>query len=280
MLVINLHTLQTIYVLDFVHNIFLYCCRTLNRQNISWSNSTIRQRSSSTYIVIFLNKDLLRQCYKVLSYITCLRCYNDFTVTTLNLTHCNFTINFWNHSRIRRITCFEQFGYTRQTTGNITSLTYCTRNLNQNITSFHWLTIFNNYVTAHRQVVSTKNTSLFISNMQRRNFGLILRFSNNNLTQTSSFIRFYLICNIFYYRFKVNLTADFSNDYSIKWIPFCNQLTFFYNITVQSIQLRTIRNVVSRKNDACIHVNKTQFSQTTYNYFYSFTAFFYSVNNS
>ena len=42
MLIIDLHTLQTVYILNFVHNIFLHCRRTFNCQNVCRSNSTIR----------------------------------------------------------------------------------------------------------------------------------------------------------------------------------------------------------------------------------------------
>ena len=59
-LVIDLHTLQTIYILNFIYDIFLYSRRTFNRQNIRRCSGTVRQWSTSTYIVILLHQDLFR----------------------------------------------------------------------------------------------------------------------------------------------------------------------------------------------------------------------------
>ena len=166
MLIVNLHTLQTVNVLDFIYDIFLNGCRTFDGQDVGRSNSTVRQRSSGTYIVIFLNQNLLRQSNQVLTNVTSLRCNDDFTVTTFNLTHRNFTIDFRNDSRIRRVTSFEQLSYTWKTTGDITRLTYGTRNLHQNITRLHGLFVFYYYVTTYRQVVCTDNSTVLIQDVQ------------------------------------------------------------------------------------------------------------------
>ena len=192
MLIIDLHTLQTVYILNFIHNIFLYSCRTFNCQNICWSSSTVRQRSTCTYIVIFLNQNLFGQCNKILLHFTCFRSYDDFTVTTLDLTHCNLTVNFRNDSRIRRITCFKQLSNTRKTTRDITRLTYSTRNLHDYFTGF------------------------------RRNFRFILRFNNDDFTKTGCFIRFHFISNILNYTFEFNLTSCFSYNNGIERVPFSN----------------------------------------------------------
>ena len=99
-LIIDLHTLQAVYILNFIHDIFLYSCRTLDCQDICRSSSTVRQRSTSTYIVIFLYQNLLRQCNQILLNLTRLGSYDDFTVTTFDLTHCHLTVDFRNDSRI------------------------------------------------------------------------------------------------------------------------------------------------------------------------------------
>ena len=232
MLIVNLHTLQTVYVLDFIYDIFLNGRRTFDSQDISRSDSTIRQRSSGTYVVIFLNQNLLRQCNQVLTYITCLGSHDDFTVTTFDLTHCYLTIDFRYDCRVRRVTSFKQLSYSRKTTGDITSLTNGTRNLHQNITCFHGLLVFYDYVTTYRQVVCTDNSTILIQNVQRRNLVLILRFSDDDFTQTCSFIGFYLVSDIFNHRFKVNLTGSFCYDNGVERVPLRNQLALFYDFTV------------------------------------------------
>ena len=166
MLVVNLHTLQTVYVLDFINDVFLYSRRTLDGQDVSRSNSTIRQRSSGTYIVVLLYQNLLGQSNQIFLHIASLGSYDDLTVTTLDLTHSHFTVDFRYNCRVRRISGFEQLSNTRKTTGDITRLTYGTRNLNQNITSLNSLLVFYHYVTSYRKVVSTDNTAVLVNNVK------------------------------------------------------------------------------------------------------------------
>ena len=244
-LIINLHTLQTVNILYLVYDIFLYSRRTFNGQDVGRSNRTIRQRSSGAYIVVLLNKNLLRKINQVLLHFTGLRCYNDLTVTTFNLTHGNFTIDFRNHSRVGRVTCLKQFCNTRQTTGDITSFTNSARNLHKDVTGLYRLIVFNNNVSTHREVISTYQVTIFCRNMSRRNFCLILRFDNDDFTQTGSFIRFYLISYVLNHTLELNLTGCFSNNNSVERVPFSNQFTLLNHITVSSIQFRTVRNIMS-----------------------------------
>ena len=71
------------------------------------------------YIVAFLHKDLLGQRDEVLLLLAHTRFEDKLAVTTLDMAHNDLTINLRYHSLVRRITCLQQLGYTRQTTGNI-----------------------------------------------------------------------------------------------------------------------------------------------------------------
>ena len=129
-LIVNLHTLQTINVLYFVNDILLNSRKTSNLQNIIQSDYTCRQWSTCTYSIMLLNEQLLRQWYKILTLFTRLRgdCY--LTITTLQWTHCYLTIDFRYDSRITWVTCLKELGNTWQTTSDITSTTNSTWNLN------------------------------------------------------------------------------------------------------------------------------------------------------
>ena len=91
--------------------------------------------------------------------VACLRCNDDFAVTTLHLTHCYLTIDFRNHGRVRRVTSFKQLGYTWETTRNITRTTYGTWNLNEGCTCLDFRTVLDDLlqVTTHREVVSSEH---------------------------------------------------------------------------------------------------------------------------
>ena len=93
-LIINLHTLQTVNVLNLVHNIFLHGRRTFDSQDVRRCDSTVRQRSTGAYIVVLLNQNLLGQRYEVLLHFTGLGSNDDFAITAFHLTHGNLTVDF------------------------------------------------------------------------------------------------------------------------------------------------------------------------------------------
>ena len=104
---------------------------------------------------MLLNQDLLRERYQVTALLTSLRGNNDLTVTALYLTHGYLTIDLGYNGRCRWVTSLEELGYTRQTTGDITTLGSCTRNLNESLTSLNSLAILYNHVTTHREIISS-----------------------------------------------------------------------------------------------------------------------------
>ena len=280
MLVVNLHTLQTIYVLNFVHDIFLYGSRTLNRQDVSRSDGTIRQWSTCTNVVVFLYKDLLGQVHQILLHFAGLRCHHDFAVTTLDLTHRDFTVDFRYHRRIGRVTGFEQFSNTWKTTGDIACLTYGTWNLHEDVTRLHGLTVFYHNVTTYREVVCTNRIAVFGIDMSRWNLGSVLRFDDDDFAQTGSVIDICLVSHVFNHRFEVNLTRSFGNDNGVERVPLGNELTLFHHFTIRCIELGTVRNVVSRKHDTCVDIHKTYFCQTAYHYLHGFAHFVYGINRT
>ena len=94
MLVVDLHTLQTVNVLNLINDILLYGCGALDGEDVARSDDTVRERSACTHSVVLLNEDLLRQRYEILALVASLRCDDDLTVATLNFAHCNLTVDF------------------------------------------------------------------------------------------------------------------------------------------------------------------------------------------
>ena len=61
MLVVDLNTLQTIYILYFVDDVLLNSGRTLDGKDVGWRDDTIRKRRTGTYGIVLLYKNLLRE---------------------------------------------------------------------------------------------------------------------------------------------------------------------------------------------------------------------------
>ena len=189
-LVVNLHTLQTVNVLHLVDDVFLYCGGTLDRQDVIGSDDTVRKWCTCTHGVVFLNKNLLGQRHKILALFTCLGSHDNLSVTTLYLAHGHLTVNLAHHSRVGRVTCLKQLGHTWKTTGDVTCLTNGTRNLHQGSTCRNSLTVFHNNVTSHGEDICTYHLATLIDDVAGRHLALVLRFGDDLLGKTCSIIGF------------------------------------------------------------------------------------------
>ena len=59
-LVVDLHTLHTVYILYFVHDVFLYGCRAHDIRDVGRGDCTVRNLGTGTNYVVLLYKQLLR----------------------------------------------------------------------------------------------------------------------------------------------------------------------------------------------------------------------------
>ena len=178
----------------------------------------------------------------------------------------NGTVNFRYHSRVRRVTCLEQLGNTGQTTGDITSLTLYTRNLNEDVTCSEFLTILDNHVTAYRQVVRTEHLALGTDDIGRRNLGTVLGLNDDDFLKTCGLIGLDLICYVCNDVSQLDLTGNLSDDEGVERIPCSNQVTLLNCSAALDKELRTVRQVVVGECDACVLVNELDLTQTAYYY--------------
>ena len=151
---------------------------------------------------------MFRQRNHIFLNLTQLRRYGDLTVTTFDLTESYLSVDLRYDSRVRRVTSLEQLGYTRKTTGDITGLTYGTRDLNQNLTSFHYITIVFHDVSTQRQRVVLQVITILIHDMSGRSLRLILRLDDDLLLQTGSLITLNLVSYVLYQTLELDLTGN------------------------------------------------------------------------
>ena len=243
MLIVDLHTLETVNVLYLVNDVLLNGSRTLNSEDIAWSDNTIRKWSTCTYGIMLLNKNLLRERYEVRLLVACLRCNDDLTITSLNLAHCYLTIDFRYDSRVRRVAGLEELCYSWKTTSDITCTTYGTWNLNQCGTSSDGLTILYSKVTTYREVVCTQYLTRLRNNVYSRNLCTILRISNDLFGHTGCIIGLSTEGDITLYIVELNLTSVFADDNGVEWVPLSNTIALLNLGSILEIERRTIRYV-------------------------------------
>src|SRR5699024_425143 len=120
MLVVDPHSLQAIYLLDLIHKIRLYSIGTHNIEDLLGGNRTVGKLLAGFYIVVLLDKNMLRQrdqiCFLRLAV---LAFNNDFLFTAFTPAHAHDTVNFRYGGRVAGGTGLKEFRHARQTCRNI-----------------------------------------------------------------------------------------------------------------------------------------------------------------
>src|SRR5690625_930596 len=100
-LVIDFHTLQTVYFLNFIHQVALYSKWAENVQDLLCRYGTVRKGLSCFHKVIFLYKDVLGKGDQIPLLICAIFTFdNHFLRTALSASHLNDTVQFGYSSRI------------------------------------------------------------------------------------------------------------------------------------------------------------------------------------
>ena len=241
-LVIDFHTLQAIHILHLVDDILLNSGRALDGQNVAGSDETVGERCTGTYSVILLNKKHSRQRNEIFTLFARLRGDGYLAVTTFQFTQRHHTVDFAYHSGVRRIACLEEFGHTRQTTGDITTLGHTTRNLDEGMTCLNGLSVFDNHVTAYREVVCTHHIAIGINDFACGHAVPVFRLDDNFLSQTCGFIGLSLEGNVLNHIAETQCTGIFGDDDSIKRVPLGYQVALLHHIARLEVERRTVRH--------------------------------------
>ena len=236
MLVVNLHTLQTVYVLNLVDDVFLNRSGTLDGEDVTRSDDTIGKRSTGTNGIVLLNKNLFGEADEIFLLVTGLACDDNLAVAALHLTHCHLTVDLRNHSGVARVARLEKLCHTRKTSGDVTSLAYGTRNLYECGTCPDGLSVFHYDVSAYREVVCAYHLTVLTDDVAGRNLGLVLRVGDDLLGQSGSLVGLGTIGDALYHIVEFKRTAVFGDDDRIERVPSGYEVAFLHECSVLEVE--------------------------------------------
>ncbi len=262
MLVVDCHTLQTVYVLYLVDDVLLNGRRTLDGEDVARSDDTVGKRRTGTHSVMLLYKDLLGEADKILLLVTGLAGNDDLTITTLHLTHSDLTVDLGYDCGVGRVAGLEQFGHTGETTGDVTGLGYGTRDVDKRCTSGDGLSVFHYDVATHREAVGTNDLAVGIEHIASRHLRLVLRLCDNLLAQAGRLIGLGTEGDAFDDIVETQCTGILGDDNSVERVPLGNQVALLHDIAVLEVECRTIRHVDGRKDDICMRIDELQFGES------------------
>ena len=143
MFIVYTDALKSINFLNFVYQIFLNLFWSQDIQNICWRYGSFAKSIAGTYSVALMNDNMPTIGNSVFSYFVMSTFNKNPSNSPFGLSKFHFTIDFCHDSRFFRLTCFKEFCYTWKSTGNITCFTDILTDLNNDISSNHFFTIFN-----------------------------------------------------------------------------------------------------------------------------------------
>ena len=140
-LVVDLHTLQTIHVLNFVHDVAGQSFDTEQTQDVVRIGRTFNDFFTALNHLAVVHENLLvlgDQAFVLVA----VQIGNDQTLLALGfLTERNGTGFLGEHAGILRTAGFKELGHTRQTTGNVAGLLAFARDTGKNFAFVNLLTV-------------------------------------------------------------------------------------------------------------------------------------------
>src|SRR3984957_15208564 len=147
-LVVDLHALQTVHVLHFVHDVTRQRLDTLQTQDVMRISRTVDNPFALVYDLTVMHQYLLFLRDQELM-LFAVHVGDHQTLLALRvLTKRSRTRHFRQNAGIFRGTRFEQFSHARQTTGNVTRLLRFNRDTRQHFTDLHLLPVLPGYQCA------------------------------------------------------------------------------------------------------------------------------------
>ncbi|RML80683.1 hypothetical protein ALQ89_06468 [Pseudomonas amygdali pv. tabaci] len=159
-LVVDLHALQTVYILNLVNDVLGQRTHTQQTQDVVWIARTVGDNFAAVHLFAFEDVQVTPLRNQLFVRIATVVRGNDQTALALGLfTECDGTADFCKDRRLFRTTGFEQVGNTRQTTGDVTSLRSFLRNTSDNITDRDLRTVSHTDQGVGRQEVLSRYVS-------------------------------------------------------------------------------------------------------------------------
>ena len=247
MLVVDLHTLQTIHLLDFVDDVLLHLLRTLDVQDVHRGQGAFGQRRTGFHEVVLLSQNLFGRRDEIgLGTFAGIDTRGDFhhTVTAFQLLlEGDHTVDFGDHGGIAGVTSLEQFGHARQTARDIAGLTEGTQNLDQDFTGIDDLTLFHGQTGTHGNVEALDDVAVLIHNVEARVLRLETALDDHLVVDVGLLVSLHTVGHALDDVVELDSTGHVGQNHGVERIPIGDQVALLDGVAMLEIEVRTVRHV-------------------------------------
>ena len=133
-LVVDLDALEPVDLLDFVHQILGQLLFAKDAQDVVRVGGAVHERLARLDLVAFAHREVLALGDEEFLGIAVFRCHHHLALALGVLAEADRAVDFGNDGVLFRLARFEQFGYARQTSGDVLGLCGFARNTGDDIT--------------------------------------------------------------------------------------------------------------------------------------------------
>src|SRR6185437_5440729 len=147
-------TLQTIDLLDFVHQVSLQFLFAEYGKNVVRVERAIHQRLTGANTLAFLHVDVNTLWHRVFFFRSVIGHHIDFALAFAHFAELQHAINFTDDRGFARLAGFKQLDHAWQTTGDVFRLGGFTWDVCQHVARMHLISILHHQVRARRHEVT------------------------------------------------------------------------------------------------------------------------------
>ena len=153
-LVADVHALQAVDFLDFVHQVSLQLFLTQHGKNVVRVERAIHQRLAGANALAFLNVDVNAARHRVFLLRTVVGHHVDLALALGHIAELHHAIDLADDSGFARLAGFEQLDHARQTARDVLGLGGLARNLREHIARRDLVAVLHHQVSARRHQVT------------------------------------------------------------------------------------------------------------------------------
>ena len=263
-LVVDLHTLQTVDLLHLVDDVLLHLHRALDGEDVSRCDGTVGERRASLDIVAVLSKNLLGGGDEIGALFAGLAGDGDLTVVAFEfLVDGDNTVDFSHDGGVGRVAGFEELGDAGQTAGNIASLTEAARNLDHDVTSLELLTLVDTNVCTHGKVVDFEDVAIAIDDVEGGVLGALAAFDDYLILQSGLGIALDTVGDVLDNILEGDATGHIGDNDGIVGVPFGNEVVLCQAFAGLLVELGTVGQQSGEEGDVGVLVDDAHLGRTT-----------------
>src|SRR5271157_827481 len=242
-LVADVHTLQPIDFLDFVHQVSLQLLFPQHGENVMRVEWSVHQRLAGANTLTFLHVDVNTTRHLVFLLGTVVSHHVDLALSLGHVAELNHAVDLADNRGFTRFAGFEQFHHARQTARDVLGLGGFARDLRQHVARSDRVAVLYHQVSSRRHQVTFAGLASLDDDCRLTLF--VRRIDNHVAREASHFVHLFVQRHSFLQVLELHCAANLGEDGKGVRIPLDQHISQRDLLTVFDLDLGTVDNRIA-----------------------------------